>query len=559
MTPIATAAQMRAIEAEADRRGHPYAVMMDLAGRAVAREVMGLADERDIARPSVLVLCGPGNNGGDGLVAAAVLADAGMAVRVVTWRRAPDERVAEVRAHDVPILALDGPHDDAANVASSDLEGTAADGTLAGWLAEADIVVDALLGTGARGPLTGAVADLLDRVAAARPPLVVAVDLPTGLDADSGTLDAHALAADLTVTFGCAKPGHVSFPGAAAVGRLVMDGIGIPDDIIRACATPPLGIVTDADVAGWLPPRAPDAHKGTFGRTLVVAGSRAYPGAAALAAGGAYRAGCGLVTVAATAEVRAAVAAHLPEATYLPLPEVHGGISAAAAEAVRTAWLAYDAVLIGPGLSRDRGVAEFVRVLLDGLSDLLEDARPGRVVVDADGLNLLADHPAGPRALPIGAVLTPHPGEMARLTGLTVAAVNADRLAVARRWAAAWRHVVVLKGAHTVVAAPDGRCAIVPIATAALAKAGTGDVLAGLIAGLLAAGAPQFEAAATAVHAHALAGLRLAASPAGDRAAVAGDLLAHIGPVWRSLEDGSPIAPAHRMTTGADAAPPPSE
>jgi NAD(P)H-hydrate epimerase len=567
VTPIATAAQMRAIEAEADRRGHAYAAMMDLAGRAVAREVMGWAGDTGTHRPTVVVLCGPGNNGGDGLVAAAALADAGMAVRVVTWRRAPDGRVAEARAHNVPVLALDArpddAHADAADIAPSDLAGTAVDGTLSGtlsgWLADADVVVDALLGTGARGPLTGAVADLLARVAAAQPRFVVAVDLPTGLDADSGALDAHALAADLTVTFGCAKPGHVAFPGAAAVGRLVVDGIDIADDIVRACAAPPLGIVTDADVAGWLPPRPPDAHKGTFGRALVVAGSRAYPGAAALAAGGAYRAGCGLVTVAATAEVRAAVAAHLPEATFLPLPEVHGGISAAAAEAVRTAWLAYDAVLIGPGLSRDRGVAEFVRALLDGLSDLVEDARPGRVVVDADGLNLLADHPAGPRALPIGAVLTPHPGEMARLTGLTVAAVNADRVAVARRWAAAWRHVVVLKGAHTVVAAPDGRCAVVPIATSALAKAGTGDVLAGLIAGLLAAGAPPFEAAAAAVHTHALAGLRLAASPSGARAAVAGDLLAHIGPVWRGLGDASHAAPARRTTVSAGSAPPPSE
>lgn len=518
---------MRAIEAEADRRGHGYGVMMAHAGRAVAREVESLlaADGPHERLPIVLVLCGPGNNGGDGLVAAADLVRAHLVVRVVTWARRLDHLVAEAETLGAALLAID------------DADAAARYGeTLDAWIAGADVVVDALLGTGANRPLAGVVAALLDRVAAARPPLVVAVDLPTGLDADGGALDAHAVAADATVTFGCAKPGHVTFPGAAAVGRLVVDPIGIDASIIADRVAPPLGIVEAADAASWLPARPDDGHKGTFGKALVVAGSRAYPGAAALAAAAAYRAGCGLVTVAAPADVRAAVAARVPECTYLPLAEVHGGISAAAAAAVRDAWLGYDAVLIGPGLSRERGVAEFFRALLDGLSDLVEDARPGRLVVDADGLNLLAAHPAGPRALPIGAVLTPHPAEMARLAGLDAAAVNADRIGVARRAAAEWRHVVVLKGAHTVVAAPDGRCAVVPIATSALAKAGTGDVLAGLIAGLLASGVRPFEAAAAAAYAHGRAGLRAAGSPAGARAATASDIIDQIGPVWRELE-----------------------
>lgn len=517
---------MRAVEAAAAARGHGVAAMMDRAGRAVARAVAArLGDVGDDAsRRRVVVLCGPGHNGGDGLVAAAALAAAGHNVRAVGWRRAPDALADAAATAGAALTAVDGPEDLARH-------GPALDG----WLAEADAVVDALLGTGARGPLEGVVADLLDRVAAARPPLVVAVDVPTGLDADDGRLDAHAVPADVTVTFGCAKPGQLAFPGAAAVGRLVVDDIGIPPDAVAEGIAPPLGVVTAADAAGWLPPRPVDAHKGTFGRVLVVAGSRLYPGAAALAAGAAYRAGCGLVTVAATTEVRAAVAARTPEVTYLPLPEVHGGISAAAAAAVRDAWLHYDAVLIGPGLSQARGVADFFTALLDGLSDLVEDARPGRLVVDADGLNLVAAHPAGPRALPIGSILTPQPREMARLTGLAIDDILADRVGVARRFAAAWRHVVVLKGAHTVVAAPDGQAAIVPIATPALATAGTGDVLAGLVAGLLAAGAPPFAAAAAGAFAHGCAGLRLAGAPGGDRAAVAGDLLAQLGAVWHGL------------------------
>ncbi|MEO8084222.1 MAG: NAD(P)H-hydrate dehydratase [Ardenticatenales bacterium] len=518
---------MDAIETEADRRGHGYGAMMERAGRAVAREVAALlgADGPHERLPIALVLCGPGNNGGDGLVAAAELARAHIVVRVVTWARRLDHLVAEAETLGAALMAID----------TAEAESRYGD-TLDDWIREADIVVDALLGTGANRPLEGVVAALLDRVAAARPPLVIAVDVPTGVDADRGTLDAHTVAADRTVTFGCAKPGHVTFPGAAAVGRLVVDEIGIDPSIIAAAVAPPLGIVTAADVAAWLPARPADGHKGTFGCALVVAGSRAYPGAAALAAAAAYRTGCGRVTVAAPADVRAVVAAHVREATYVPLPEVHGGISAAAAGMVRDAWLHYDAVLIGPGLSQERGVAAFFRELLDGLSDLVEDARPNRLVVDADGLNLLATQPAGPRALPVGAVLTPHPGEMARLTGLDAATVNADRVGVARGAAAEWRHVIVLKGAHTVVAAPDGRCAVVPIATAALATAGTGDVLAGLIVGLLAGGADAFEAAAAAVYAHGTAGLRVAAGPGGDRAAVAGDIIDQIGPVWREIE-----------------------
>ncbi len=516
---------MRAIEAEAAAGGHGVEAMMDAAGRAVARVVAARLDARGAAdRARVVVLCGPGHNGGDGLVAAAALAAAGRPVAAVTVGRADDLLTAAAEEAGAVRLAVDGPDDVARHGARID-----------GWLAEAGAVVDALLGTGVSRPLAGAVAGLLDRLAAHRPPWVVAVDVPSGLDADRGALDPHAVAADVTVTFGASKPGHWAFPGAAAVGRLVVDAIGLAPEIVARHARPPLGVVTAADVRGWLPPRPVDGHKGTFGRALVVAGSRSYPGAAALAAGAAYRAGCGLVTVAATAEVRAAVAARVPEATYLPLPEVHGGISAAAAAAVRDAWLRYDALLLGPGLSREPGVAEFFGALLDGLSDLVEDARPGRLVVDADGLNLLAAHPAGPRALPIGSVLTPQPLEMARLTGLPLAAVQADRVAVARHWAAAWRHVVVLKGAHTVIAGPDGAAGIVPIATPALATAGSGDVLAGLIAGLMAAGAAPFPAAAAAAYAHGRAGLRLAAAPGGERAAVAGELLAAIGPAWDAI------------------------
>jgi NAD(P)H-hydrate epimerase len=514
---LVTSTQMRRIEAEAVAGGLSHEAMMRHAGTAVAEVV------REIVPPgAAVVLVGPGNNGGDGLVAARALAVAGYPVRVLLWQW----RAGLAAAGDLASLP---------DVRIASAEDVGALEVLAGWLDEATVVVDALLGTGANRPLEGLVAGVLDAVRAARARRsalrVVAVDVPTGLDSDSGAVDPHAVPADVTVTFGCPKVGHYSLPGAAAVGELRVNDIGIPPEVMAGVAEAdgPLKVTTAAAVRALLPERPPGAHKGTFGRALVVAGSTRYTGAAYLAAAAAYRTGCGLVTVALPASLHTAIAGLLPEATYLPLVERDGVVSGAAAAVVRAAARDFDALLVGPGLTDEPPVAELV-------GRLVEDP-PAPLVLDADGLNVLARREGGPAGLPAESILTPHPGEMARLIGWDVQVINHDRIAVARQAAAAWRQIVVLKGAYTVIAAPDGGATVNPFATPALARAGTGDVLAGLIAGLLAQGLRPFDAAAAAAFLHGLAG-QLAGRAIGVHSTLARDVLDRVAEAMRMVVDG---------------------
>jgi len=521
---LVTAAQMRALERAADAAGLSYAQMMELAGAAVADAAWPW-----LAGGAAVVLCGPGNNGGDGLVAALRLRERGADARAVLWRRAPDdERAAAAEAAGVLLL-----------VVPPEASGAAQDALLE-WLREADVIVDALLGTGARLPLAPELAGLLGHAAAARGgprrSRVVAVDLPTGVDADSGRADPAALPADVTVTFAFAKPGHVLPPGAALSGRLVVDPIGMAAD--GSDRAHPLAVATAAEVAQRLPARPADGHKGTFGTVLIVAGSLPYSGAAALAAAAAVRAGAGLVTVAAPRCVHAALAAHAPEATFLALGD-GDTVTAGDARAVRRAAQTADALLVGPGLTAGAEAAAFLQALLAE-----PPARP--MVLDADALNLLAADPALLARVPPGAILTPHPGEMARLAAALglwgsgagdqdAAAVGADRLRIALAAAARTGAVVVLKGAGTVVASPEGAARIVAAATPALATAGTGDVLAGVTAALLAGGAGAWDAAVAAAWVHATAG-QIVEGHVGTRGARARDVVEALPAVWRMLD-----------------------
>lgn len=562
---IVTVDEMRRIEAASDAMGHSYAAMMERAGRATAEAIIARLDVRD---RRILVLVGPGNNGGDGLVAARYLNEAGADVVCYLFKLrdpAEDENFYLVQEQGLGIV-----------LASED-EGWQ---RLQQFVREADVIVDGLLGTGTHLPLRGALAEMLDLVGQTlasrkqapraslvslttslpsfppiggdgrRPeggrPFIVAVDGPTGLEYDSGALDEAAISADLTVTFAYPKRGHFLFPGAGALGELVVADIGTDPTLANDVA---LEVVTPAMVREWLPPRPLDAHKGTFGRALVVAGSVNYTGAAYLAGAAATRAGAGLVTLALPTAIHGAVAARLAEATYLLLPHELGVIAAGAARVLAERLKEYDALLLGPGLGRERGTAAFVGALLSGAkgrrrhmgfvsAEESEAALPALPppVVDADGLNILAEMENWPERLPAESILTPHPGEMARLMGCTIGDVQADRVAVAQSQAAAWGQVIVLKGAYTVVAAPDGRTIIEPFANPGLAKAGTGDVLAGAIVALRAQGLGAFEAAAAGAYIHGLGG-ELARVEMGKAGMVAGDVLARLPQAYRHIAE----------------------
>lgn len=527
---IVTVSEMKSIEAAADQSGLSYAMMMDSAGQAVAEHI--LARVTDPAEQKVVVLCGTGNNGGDGLVAAHRLAEAGASVAIYALKPLDEADAKVQRLRERGLLVVDAENDQRWRVLKNLMGGVT-------------VLVDAVFGTGARLPVTGRPADLFKQISkllaerAGEPPLRVAVDCPSGLDCDTGALDPNALPADVTVTFAAAKRGQFAFPGADVVGELIVADIGLADLQLSEMDNIQLTLATDEMVTGLLPRRPRNAHKGTFGRVLVAAGSVNYTGAAYLSASAAYRVGAGLVTLAVVPPVYGILAGHLPEATWLMLPHEQGVIVGAAADLLRANYAHTQALLVGPGLGLEPVTAEFVRrwlgadevagqrrgqfgfVSASSMPAAPNDGQPKMppAVVDADGLKLLARVEGWARLLPRETVLTPHPGEMAVLTGLDKDVIEADRIGTARKYAAEWGLVVVLKGAFTVVAAPDGRAVLQPFATAALARAGTGDVLAGAIAGLMAQGLSAFDAAVAGAYLHGHAGV-LAAQALGTTASV---------------------------------------
>jgi len=378
-------------------------------------------------------------------------------------------------------------------------------------------------------------------------PLLIAVDGPTGLNYDTGALDPAAIPAEVTVTFAYPKLGHFAFPGAAACGQLVVADIGTGPSLAKDIK---LQVAEAEMIRALLPARPADAHKGTFGKAMIVAGSIYYSGAAALAAQAATRVGAGLVTLCLPRTIYSAVASKLTEVTYQPLPDDMGVLNTDAARVLTEKIKGYQALLVGPGLSTEKETVAFVRRLLDveppakkarlGFQVLTAEAEPEKValpplVVDADALNALAEVEGWAERLPRPSILTPHPGEMARLMRLEdKAALDPDRVGVARQMANEWGHIVILKGAFTVVAHPDGHVVVLPFANPALATAGSGDVLAGAIVGLLAQGLEPFEAALCGAYLHGLAG-ELARREIGDAGAVAGDVLTRLPAAIRQL------------------------
>ncbi|NLH08952.1 MAG: NAD(P)H-hydrate dehydratase [Chloroflexi bacterium] len=556
MVKVVSVEEMKAIEKATDAAGVSYAEMMQRAGGAVAEIVLRMV--RDMPEARVLVLVGPGNNGGDGLVAARILAEQSDA-RVDAYLLKPREESDEVftAARDAGVVISTADDDD-------------------GWqalrelAAGADIIVDALLGTGARLPIEGRLQELLEQVAAslqrdasgsddwdeegliwpahpvsapARGPVVIAVDAPSGLNSDTGELDPATIPADITVTFAAAKYGQLTFPGASAVGQLVVADIGTPPDLAEMDSVQ-VELASGPGIARLLPDRPANAHKGTCGTVLAIAGSANYVGAVALLGEAAYRAGAGLVTLAVPASIYPMLASQLREATWILLPQDMGVISEDALRVLREeVGEGVNAVLVGPGLGQEEPTQDFIRALFQGgrqsrrsrigfglRTDSDEEpierafAVDAPLIIDADGLNNLARLDEWWKLLPKQTVLTPHPGEMARLTGMTTEEIQARRFEIAAEKAKEWGAVVVLKGAHTLVAHPDGRVVVSPFATDALATAGTGDVLAGCIAGLVAQGLEPFDAAVVGVYLHGLAG-QLAAEGTSTRSTTAGDVL----------------------------------
>ncbi|MGH2739982.1 MAG: NAD(P)H-hydrate dehydratase [Actinomycetota bacterium] len=482
MRPILTSAETQALDRAAEERGVPISLLMERAGLAVAHAAVDLVGGAYGRR--VVVLCGKGNNGGDGLVAARYLDRWGMGVTVVLlaepgeFRSPADENFRLIQSSQ------------AGGIRWRPFERS----VLVRDLDRADVAVDAVFGSGFRGVAEGAHAEAIEAVVGSGVP-VVAVDVPSGVEGDTGLVRGPAVRADVTVTFGAPKLGTVFFPGAAHAGIVEVAGIGFPEDLVRS----DLALVELEDVASMIPIREVGDHKRRSGVVLVVAGSRRMTGAPTLVAEGAYRAGAGLVRVAVPESILPIVQSHVAEATFVSLPEgPAGSVREAAWDVLAESLGDVDAVAIGPGLSTDDETPAFVARLVR--------ESPVPVVVDADAINAFAGRAAELAERTADAVVTPHAGEFGRLFGMPSAEVLEDRVGFARKAAAETRAVFVLKGPRTLVALPDGEVRVNPTGSPTLATGGTGDVLTGVIAAYLARGLPAADAATAGCFVHGLAG-----------------------------------------------------
>ena len=517
---IVTADQMRRLEQACIPLGVSLDDLMEQAGLAVARCARSLLG--GAAGQRIVVMVGPGNNGADGFVAARHLQRWGAQVSVhVLGRRLQSDPKRELALHEGIFL--------------QDMVDEAYLPRLQHDLAGSALVIDAVLGTGRARPMEGLLREamgVLRDVRGLRHSLqVLALDLPSGLDSDTGQVDPACPHADVTAALGFPKVGQFRFPGAESVGRLEVLDIGIPEAAAEGMADElTLELTTAHAAATRLPRRPPDSHKGTFGHALVMGGSRHFVGAAYLASQAAARVGPGLVTVAAPQGIHTMLASKLSEVIHLSLPEDdEGRLCGASGEACRSILGRYDAIAIGCGMGRGDGGAELVREVAMEAGEL---SRP--LLVDADGLNNLSSLPKWWEGRSQPLVLTPHPGEMATLTGLTTAEVQERRVEVAREYAALWRATVVLKGAHTVVASEDGQCYLSPFTNPGLASGGTGDVLSGIIVGLLAQGVTPTDAAVAGVYLHGMAA-EMVRAQLGEAGTLASDMLPKLPVAIRQL------------------------
>ena len=491
MKRVVTAALMRAMDRETiEEREVPGYDLMTAAGREVAHSILEHFDAED--GELVIILCGKGNNGGDGFVTAALLKDAGASVLAMLVGAAPGDLKGDAKQAHADWEEAGGE--------------TRAVRSEADWekarplLEEADLVVDALLGTGTTGEPRGIVGYVIDDLRDIEAPQV-SIDIPSGIDADTGAAPGAFVDADLTVTLALPKRGLVLFPGRAAAGHVEIVDIGIPEDVLESGDGLRVEVPEALDLAVRLPRRHPTMHKGDRGRLLVVGGSAGLTGAVALAADAAVRAGAGLVTVGVPMGLQDVMATKLIEAMTLALPQIQTrALSREAFDPVALFQAGkVDALALGSGAGRHRSTLSLFQRIVEEL--------PVPFVLDADGLHAFAGEADLLRntASPKAPVLTPHVGEFAALTGADPEEIEADRIEIASTWARRLGTVIVLKGAPTVIADPaEERVVVNPTGSETLATGGTGDVLAGFIAGFLAQGLDPIDAALVGVFVHGL-------------------------------------------------------
>ncbi len=505
---IVSAAQMK----ELDRRTIaeakvPGATLMERAGSGVVTAMERAAGS--LSGKTVAILCGKGNNGGDGFVVARLLRKRRARIRVLLLAH-PGDLSGDAKTMHRKFLSVAG--------AKSVLAAPAPD-AIRDALVQSDMIVDALLGTGLSATVSAPYRAAIEAINEASVP-VVAVDLPSGIHADTGAVMGAAVRADMTVTFGLPKLGLYTGAGLDHAGRIEVVDIGIPRTFVETIASR-VSLITMETVRRLIPDRRVSSHKGTYGHAGIVAGSVGKTGAAAMAARAALRVGAGLVTVATPASVNDTLEAKLLEAMTVPMPETKARtLARAGLEEILSFVNARTAVAIGPGLTTHPETVELIHALLPRLE------KPS--VLDADALNALAGRTSLVEQCKVPPILTPHPGEMARLVeGASARAINDDRIGTAVAFAQARRVMLVLKGARTVVAHPDGRTAVCSTGNPGMATAGTGDVLTGMIVGLLAQGLSPWDAACAGTYLHGLAG-DLAAAERGLAGMTAGDVIEQI-------------------------------
>src|SRR6266851_4994845 len=508
---VLNSVQMR----EADRRtieeiGIPSLVLMENAGRQVVAAIETV--HGDLLDQSVAVLCGRGSNGGDGFVVARTLMQRGVDVSVFLIGRVADVR-GDARTN-LEILGRLG-------LTVVEIADSQAWELHFSEIGDCTLIVDSIFGTGLNAPLSGLMETVVADVNASGIP-VVAVDLPSGLSADSHEPIGDSIEAGVTVTLAAPKLSLVLPPAETRAGDIVIADIGIPSDVIQSLEGPRVELLTRGAMRELIVPRSADTHKGDYGRVLVVAGSRGKTGAAHLAALGALRSGAGLVTVATPSCCLPIVASLAPEYMTEPIEETpgdHGGLDLAGVDRILD--IARDVVAIGPGLGQAQATVQFIKAVVDRATMPL--------VVDADGLNAFSGEPdrlAGREGR--DEIITPHPGEMARLVGMSTDEVQSSRLEIARNFAVAHHLYVVLKGHRTLIATPDEKVFINPTGNPGMATGGTGDVLTGMIAGWLAQLLDAEAACKLAVYLHGMAG-DLAEADEGEVSMTAGDVVAHLG------------------------------